>query len=103
MSAAEPPIPRDDELLEPPTRKNSYGWLSGGVYPRISRDTAFATSRDPPLVVWSFPAPSIVTPSTFHLAAHSSFQGSLPAPPNGLTHPSEPQPTAQDTSDSMHW
>ena len=55
------------------------------------------TSREPPRVEWSLPAPSMVTGKVFHLAVHSSFQGSLPRPPNGLTLPRWPQPVAHFT------
>ena len=45
---------------------------------------------------------SIVTPNRLHCAAHSRFQGSFAAPPNGATRPVQPQPTAQSTRSRRH-
>jgi NADH dehydrogenase len=41
---------RDDDIFAPPTRKNSYGTLSGGCLLKIAFRQAAATSREPPLV-----------------------------------------------------
>ncbi len=71
--------------------------LSGGLPPKICSKQAPETSRAPPFVVWSFPAPSTVTPRTRHLATHSSFQGSFPRPSKGDILPRWPQPLAHFT------
>ena len=39
----------------------------------------------------------MVTPNRLHCAAHSRFQGSLAAPPNGAIRPVQPQPVAHST------
>src|SRR6266704_2614527 len=75
ISRADAPTPRELLIFAPPTRKNSYGTLSGGSLPKIARRHAALTSREPPLVEWSLPAPSIVTGNVTHLATHSSFHG----------------------------
>ena len=77
--------------------------MSGGLPPKSSRKTASATSRAPPLVVWSFPAPSMVTPRVCHLATHSSFHGIFPRPSKGETLPWCPQPLAHFTRWGRQW
>src|SRR5450631_2527156 len=88
MSRDVTPIPFDELIFAPPTRKKSYGQFNGGSTPKISRRQAAATSREPPFVLWSRPAPSIVTGNVFHFAHHSSFQGNFPLPSNGDIFPS---------------
>ena len=51
MSREVTPMPLEELIFAPPTRKKSYGQLSGGSWPKISRRHAAATSRDPPLVL----------------------------------------------------
>src|ERR1700761_9214973 len=97
MSRAQLPTPREELIFLPLARKNSYGMLSGGCPPKSSTKQALATSRAPPLVVWSFPAPSMVTPRVCHLATHSSFHGIFPRPSKGETLPWWPQPLAHFT------
>src|SRR3989344_910491 len=53
----------------------------------------FATSREPPLVEWSLPPPSISTPCATHFAAQSTFQNSFAAPLHGAMRPVYPQGT----------
>src|SRR5690348_10603866 len=103
MSRAEVPTPLDELIFFPSARKNSYGMLSGGFSPKRVCKQAPDTSRAPPLVVWSFPAPSMVTPKRRHLAAHSSFQGSLPLPLKGDIFPWLPQPLAHFTRVGRQW
>ena len=62
-----------------------------------------ATSREPPRVEWSLPAPSTKTPPTFHFAAHSTFHGNLALPPNGETLPENPHPFVYSTLCSLQW
>ena len=77
--------------------RNSYGKLSGGSRSNTSRAIASDRSREPPAVARSLPLGSIVTPNRLHCAAHSRFQGSLAAPPNGAIRPVQPQPIAHVT------
>src|SRR5216117_2936862 len=87
----------DELILAPPTRKNSYGIFFGGSSLKMALRHAAATSREPPLVVWSLPAPSMSTPNVCHFATHSSFHGSFPLPSNGEMAPEWPQPRAHAT------
>src|SRR3989344_369309 len=50
-----------------------------------------APSREPPLVEWSLPPPSISTPCAIHFAAQSTFQNNFPVPPQGAMRPVCPQ------------
>ena len=88
------PRPLDVDIFLPPMLRNSYGTLSGGSRSNTSRAIASERSREPPAVERSLPPGSIVTPKSDHWAAHSRFQGSFAAPPNGLIQPDEPQPRA---------
>src|SRR5579863_8176345 len=97
MSRAQVPTPLEELIFFPFARKNSYGMLSGAFSPKTASRHAFDTSRAPPFVVWSFPAPSMVTPNRRHLATHSSFHGSFPRPSKGDTEPWCPQPFAHFT------
>src|SRR5688572_19759552 len=102
MSREVTPMPLLELIFAPPTRKKSYGQFSGGCCPKIARRHAMATSREPPLVLWSCPAPSIVTGNVRHFAHHSSFHGNFPRPSNGLVLPRWPQPTAHFTRFGLH-
>src|SRR2546425_88508 len=102
MECAAAPRPLEVDILRPPMFRNSYGTLSGGSRSKTSRAIASLRSREPPAVERSLPHGSIVTPNNDHWAAHSRFQGSLPAPPNGLIQPDEPQPRAQVTRSARH-
>ncbi len=81
------PRPLDVDIFLPPMLRNSYGKLSGGSRSNTSRAMALDRSREPPAVARSLPLGSIVTPNRLHWAAHSRFQGSFAAPPNGAIRP----------------
>src|SRR3990167_10221194 len=66
------PRPLLEDIFLPPTKKNSYGAFNGVSYANTSFAICAATSRVPPLVEGSLPAPSTCTPTTFHLAGHST-------------------------------
>src|SRR3990170_6740272 len=102
MECAAAPRPLDVDIFLPPILRNSYGTLSGGSRSKISRAIASDRSREPPAVERSLPHGSIVTPRIDHWAAHSRFQGSFAAPPNGEIQPLVPQPRAQVTSSLRH-
>ena len=76
--------------------------MSGGSRSKTSRAMASERSREPPAVDRSLPHGSMVTPKSDHWAAHSTFQGSLPVPPNGEIQPDVPQPVAQVTRSARH-
>ena len=97
MVWAAAPRPLDVDIFLPPMLRNSYGKLSGGSRSKTSRLIASDRSRDPPAVARSLPFGSIVTPNRLHCAAHSRFQGSFAAPPNGAIRPVQPQPMAHST------
>jgi hypothetical protein len=95
-------VPSEDFILRPPTRRNSYGRLRGGVTSKTSRASASERSRDPPAVARSLPAASIVTPKSRHFATQWRFHGSFARPPNGATRPEAPHPVAHATSSGSH-
>src|ERR1041385_1898930 len=74
----------------------------GGSRSKTSRAMASERSREPPAVARSLPHGSIVTPNSDHCAAHSRFQGSFAAPPNGESQPDEPHPRAHVTRSARH-
>ena len=96
------PRPFEVDIFLPPMFRNSYGTLIGGSRSKTSRAIASDRSRDPPAVARSLPHGSIVTPNSDHCAAHSRFQGSFAAPPNGATQPVAPQPFAHVTRSGRH-
>ena len=96
------PTPLELDIFLPPRLRNSYGTLSGGSRSNTSRAIASLRSREPPAVDRSLPPGSMVTPNSDHWAAHSRFQGSFAAPPNGLIQPDVPQPCAQVTRSARH-
>ena len=102
ISWAAAPRPFDVDIFLPPMLRNSYGTLSGGSRSNTSRAMASLRSRDPPAVERSLPHGSMVTPNSDHWAAHSRFQGSFAAPPNGEIQPDEPQPRAHVTRFGRH-
>src|SRR5215218_11469369 len=102
MRWAAVPRPFEVDIFLPPTLRNSYGTLIGGSRSKTSRAIASERSREPPAVARSLPHGSIVTPNSDHWAAHSRFQGSLAAPPNGAIQPELPQPLAHVTSSARH-
>src|SRR3989344_5631840 len=97
ISLALLPRPLLDDIFLPPTKKNSYGTSNGGSYLKTSFEIWLPTSLLPPLVEWSLPAPSTSTPSTFHLAGHSTLKGNFALPPKGESLPSCPHPSAHLT------
>src|SRR5262245_2087470 len=96
------PRPFEVDIFLPAMFRNSYGKLSGGSRSYTSRAIALLRSLEPPAVARSLPLGSIVTPNRLHCAAHSRFQGSFAAPPNGLTRPDQPQPFAHATRSGLH-
>src|SRR3990170_2161277 len=102
MECAAAPRPFEVDIFLPPILRNSYGTLSGGSRSNTSRAIASERSREPPAVERSLPHGSIVTPRSDHWAAHSRFQGSFAAPPNGEIQPFAPHPCAQVTRALRH-